>query len=121
LFSGLPGLSNEYRRSTPEGDHSKLAAQCHRIFKRKQIRRPRGDPSDGKRWSDPNFGQRQGVGISHKIKDKIFDMFYRGNDLSQGSGLGLYVVRDTTEKLNAVIEVKSEPEEGSEFIVTFKV
>lgn len=62
----------------------------------------------------------KGVGISHKIKDKIFDMFYRGNDLSQGSGLGLYVVRDTTEKLNAVIEVKSEPEEGSEFIVTFK-
>jgi signal transduction histidine kinase/sugar lactone lactonase YvrE len=62
----------------------------------------------------------KGVGISHKIKDKIFDMFYRGNDQSQGSGLGLYVVRDTTEKLNAIVEVKSKPEEGSEFIVSFR-
>ena len=60
-----------------------------------------------------------GVGIPPKIKEKIFDMFYRGNDQSKGSGLGLYLVRDTCDKLGAQVEVNSRVNEGSEFKLIF--
>jgi signal transduction histidine kinase len=49
-----------------------------------------------------------GIGINEKVIQKIFDMFYRGTEMSQGSGLGLYIVKETLEKLKGTIEVSSE-------------
>jgi PAS domain S-box-containing protein len=60
-----------------------------------------------------------GEGIAPEIKGKIFDMFYRGNDKSKGAGLGLYIVKMATEKLNGKVSVDSNPNEGSTFTVTF--
>ena len=45
-----------------------------------------------------------GEGISNSIKDKIFNMFYRGSELSTGSGLGLYVVKKIVEQLKGQIQ-----------------
>jgi len=45
-----------------------------------------------------------GEGISDSIKDKIFNMFYRGSELSTGSGLGLYIVRKIVDQLNGHIQ-----------------
>ena len=56
-----------------------------------------------------------GLGIESNQFDKIFNMFYRGNDISKGSGLGLYIVKETTDKLNGRIEMKSTLGIGTEF------
>jgi len=49
--------------------------------------------------------------------DRIFDMFYRGIDDNTGSGLGLYIVKETVDKLSGRIYVNSKIGEGSEFVV----
>lgn len=56
-----------------------------------------------------------GVGVKKELHEKIFDMFYRVSQNSEGSGLGLYIVKETIEKLNGRIEVASELEVGTEF------
>lgn len=56
-------------------------------------------------------------GINEKHIGKIFDMFYRTSDTSAGSGLGLYIVRETIKKLNGSIEVDSLVNEGSTFTI----
>lgn len=59
-----------------------------------------------------------GVGIDPNHHERIFDMFYRANGNSQGSGLGLYIVRETLDRLRGTIEVKSVVGQGTEFIIT---
>jgi signal transduction histidine kinase len=56
-----------------------------------------------------------GIGIGEKQIDRIYDMFYRATDQSTGSGLGLYIVKETLKKLNATIEVHSIKNEGTTF------
>jgi signal transduction histidine kinase len=56
-----------------------------------------------------------GIGIDEKRQKDIFKMFYRGSDRSSGSGLGLYIVKESVEKLNGKITVKSKIGEGSTF------
>ncbi len=58
-----------------------------------------------------------GQGIGEANLDKIFNIFYRGNESSTGSGLGLYIVKETVEKLNGVIDVKSELGVGTTFLI----
>jgi hypothetical protein len=48
-----------------------------------------------------------GEGISDSIKDKISNMFYRGSELSTGSGLGLYIVRKIVDRLKGHIQFTS--------------
>jgi PAS domain S-box-containing protein len=62
-----------------------------------------------------------GIGIKDEIKEKIFDMFYRGTDQAKGSGLGLYLVKKTAEKLGGNIEVISGEKPGSVFSVTIPI
>ena len=56
-----------------------------------------------------------GIGIAPEHQPKIFDMFYRASEKSQGSGLGLYIVKETLDKLNGKIEVSSSIGHGSTF------
>ncbi len=49
-----------------------------------------------------------GMGISEKSIDKVFDMFYRGTKSSVGTGLGLYICKEIVNKLGGSISVKSE-------------
>lgn len=56
-----------------------------------------------------------GVGVKKELHDKIFDMFYRVSHNSDGSGLGLYIVKESIEKLNGTIEVESELGIGTAF------
>lgn len=59
--------------------------------------------------------QDNGIGIAEDLLDKIFKMFYRGTELSSGAGLGLYIVKETVQKLQGSIELQSELGEGSTF------
>lgn len=56
-----------------------------------------------------------GVGIKKELHGKIFDMFYRVSQRSEGSGLGLYIVKETIERLSGRIEIESELGEGTTF------
>lgn len=59
-----------------------------------------------------------GIGIADVHAGKIFQMFYRATDTKAGSGLGLYIVKETLIKLNGVINYISTPGEGTKFTVT---
>lgn len=59
-----------------------------------------------------------GPGIDPKILDRIFDMFYRGSEQSDGSGLGLYLVKEVVHILKGKIKVKSQLGVGTEFTFT---
>ncbi|HEY8402478.1 MAG TPA: HAMP domain-containing sensor histidine kinase [Cytophagaceae bacterium] len=61
--------------------------------------------------------QDNGMGIPEKHQKKIFDMFYKVNDASNGSGLGLYLVKVAVDKLKGSIMLRSEVGKGSEFKV----
>lgn len=60
-----------------------------------------------------------GIGIAAEHMGKIFDMFYRGTEQSQGTGLGLFIVKDTVEKLKGSVEVSSTPGQGTMFVIRF--
>lgn len=62
--------------------------------------------------------QDNGQGIAPEYQSKIFDMFFRGNESSQGSGLGLYIVKETLEKLSGSIQLTSTLRHGSTFSVS---
>lgn len=59
-----------------------------------------------------------GLGIKEEHQEKIFDMFYRASELSNGSGLGLYIVKEAVGKLQGDVQLQSELEEGSTFEIT---
>jgi signal transduction histidine kinase len=48
-----------------------------------------------------------GNGIKEELQEKVFEMFYRANSDSDGSGLGLYLAKIGTEKLGGNISLKS--------------
>ena len=56
-----------------------------------------------------------GTGISAAHHHRIFDMFYRASENSEGSGLGLYIVKETLQKLGGDIQVESTEGKGSIF------
>jgi signal transduction histidine kinase len=58
-----------------------------------------------------------GQGIATEYHSKIFDMFYRANEQSKGSGLGLYIVKEALMKLSGTIELESVPGIGSTFTI----
>lgn len=58
-----------------------------------------------------------GIGIGAGHLPKIFDMFYRANAYAKGSGLGLFIVKETVEKLGGCIRVFSREREGTMFVI----
>jgi signal transduction histidine kinase len=62
-----------------------------------------------------------GQGISPDHLSKVFNMFYRASADSKGSGLGLFIARETVEKLGGKIHVESTLGQGSRFWFTVTV
>ncbi len=59
-----------------------------------------------------------GIGIDDDKIDSIFEMFYRASEISEGSGLGLYIVKNAIDKLKGSILVESNPGQGTTFTIT---
>ena len=38
---------------------------------------------------------------------RVFDMFYRAINFSEGSGIGLYILKETLESLDGKVELES--------------
>jgi signal transduction histidine kinase len=62
-----------------------------------------------------------GQGIHSELLPKIFNMFFRATQQSKGSGLGLYIVKETIEKMEGTIEVKSILGAGTKFNLVLPV
>ena len=56
-----------------------------------------------------------GVGIPMEIRDRIFDMFFKGSPLSKGPGIGLYLVKNIAYKLGGLVRLCSSDKERTEF------
>lgn len=48
-----------------------------------------------------------GIGIKEEYLARVFDMFYRATEKSEGSGLGMYIVKQAIDKLKGTIKAKS--------------
>jgi signal transduction histidine kinase len=59
-----------------------------------------------------------GQGIPKESLSKIFDMFFRASPNTEGTGLGLYIVKEALTKIHGSIEVTSEFGRGTKFTVT---
>ena len=63
-----------------------------------------------------------GIGISPSIMNKIFDPYfttkYKSN-MHKGTGLGLFIAHQNIQDHQGTIEVKSEGNEGTTFILNF--
>jgi PAS domain S-box-containing protein len=60
-----------------------------------------------------------GIGISKEDKEKIFDIFYRGQNVGNiaGTGLGMVVILESLKIISGKIELESELNKGSKFKV----
>jgi signal transduction histidine kinase len=59
-----------------------------------------------------------GVGIEEEHLPKIYTMFYRASEKSDGSGIGLYIVHQALQKINGTIKVTSELNQGTTFSIS---
>jgi len=58
-----------------------------------------------------------GIGVDEELLPKIFSMFFRATEISTGSGLGLFIVKETLSVLKGKIKVKSTFGEGTTFTI----
>ncbi len=58
-----------------------------------------------------------GQGIPSEHQSKIFEMFYRATQNASGTGLGLYILKRSVDRLKGTIEMKSKFGSGSTFTV----
>lgn len=65
--------------------------------------------------------QDNGIGIHPDFKEKIFDMFYVTLHPNRGSGLGLYITKETVIKLGGSIAFVSESGKGTCFTICIPV
>jgi len=56
-----------------------------------------------------------GIGINQDLQEKVFNMFFRATEKSEGAGLGLYIVKEAIDKLGGTIEMKSTFGQGTQF------
>jgi signal transduction histidine kinase len=61
--------------------------------------------------------QDNGIGIDQAYISRVFDMFFRATMQKEGAGLGLYIVKETAEKLSGTVEVQSEAGKGTTFVI----
>lgn len=61
-----------------------------------------------------------GCGILEAHQDKIFDMFFRSSAKIDGSGIGLYIVKEIIHKLQGEIVVESQVGKGTTFHIRLK-
>ena len=59
-----------------------------------------------------------GTGMTPEVKEHIFEPFYTTKEVGKGTGLGLSISFGIIEQHNGQIDIISEPNKGTEFIIT---
>ncbi len=62
-----------------------------------------------------------GTGIETEVKDKVFDPFFTTKGPTRGTGLGLSICYSIIKDHGGTIEVESEKDKGTKFIITLPV
>ncbi|MFV9646262.1 MAG: sensor histidine kinase, partial [Desulfobacterales bacterium] len=62
-----------------------------------------------------------GPGIPEDQQGKIFDPFFTTKEIGRGTGLGLWISYDITEKLGGTIHLSSREGEGTIFTIQIPV
>ena len=62
-----------------------------------------------------------GIGISAKDQNQVFEPFFTKKRVGEGSGLGLSIIYGLVKDQGGSIRVESSPEQGAKFIVSFKI
>jgi signal transduction histidine kinase len=62
-----------------------------------------------------------GIGIEKERLERVFELFYRATESAKGSGLGLYIVKDTIDRLGGSISVDSEIGKWTKFTLSLPV
>lgn len=66
-----------------------------------------------------------GVGIPKKEKDKVFSKFFRASNVllmeTEGTGLGLFIVKNIVDKHGGKISIESEENKGTEVTITLPI
>lgn len=86
------------------------------------------DPAKGGSWLKVNIQVDaescrmefidNGRGISEENQGRVFEMFYRGTADRTGSGLGLYIAKEMTERIGGRIELQSSFGKGTQIQIT---
>jgi PAS domain S-box-containing protein len=58
-----------------------------------------------------------GIGIEENLLPRVFEMFFRATDRSDGSGLGLYIVKNAVDRLGGTMDVRSDAGKGTRFSI----
>jgi signal transduction histidine kinase len=58
-----------------------------------------------------------GIGIAQEYQGDVFNMFFRGTENAEGSGLGLYIVKQTVEKMRGNISLDSDYGKGTTIVL----
>lgn len=61
--------------------------------------------------------QDNGIGIKAQYLDRVWEMFYRGTSESSGSGLGLYILKESLQVLNGNVKLETEYSVGTKFTI----
>ncbi len=75
-------------------------------------------------WQSQNYVilvEDNGRGIESSHLEHIFDMFYRATDQAQGSGLGLYILKEAVLKMKGTVNVQSAIDKGTMFTIVLPV
>jgi len=59
-----------------------------------------------------------GIGVLEEHVHQIFNMFFKTKESKEGSGLGLFVVKEALDKMNGTISLASERDKGTVFTIT---
>ena len=62
-----------------------------------------------------------GIGMTKYQKQKMFNLFYKSSNTSQGLGLGMTIVKRILQKLNSTIIVQTEKEKGTTFFFNVQI
>jgi len=62
-----------------------------------------------------------GLGMEEGTKSRVFEPFFTTKEMGRGTGLGLAIVKQIVELHGGRINVESEPEEGSSFIIDLPI
>ena len=58
-----------------------------------------------------------GIGIDPTVLPDVFNMFFRAETTVEGSGLGLYIVKQAVDRLGGTVAVASQKGEGTTFTI----
>lgn len=54
-----------------------------------------------------------GIGIPESLQSRVFDRFFRATTQANGSGLGLYLLREAVTRLKGEVKLQSKEEKGT--------